>query len=478
MPNKLIFLDMSSVQISIMDSIKYEYITEEYDSDGSSNSCVTELKEKNSTRPLCIYVKTGEVCAHLVEVFRRVQKAGLTCKLNKCHFAQQSVEYLEDKKMLAQNFKFTKMCKSVEIKKPCRYGDKCRFAHTVSQLRTSCRFGDECRLVYFTTAGVCWNRGNISICKFKHPSETKENFNSRTVLMRLVAEQRKEKVKVRVKSKWFVEKDIRPLVRCLNDERFDNSPGVTVSNCNPQDVLNFLMLLKQNNQINEDDYIFGPLYPNKRKGQVSRDENGSAIPAEFQLVITGKCKFNETLQYGVHREVGEEVGLYIEHPQCLRNQTQVRRHTFFSCNINDTVNITRDIYTGGYIPSYPYKNEMDDFYSKVGCLIYGNKTSVHNYMRGNIVQWDNEDQIVGVGAVSVREAILILEDKVNSDGVYRNLCPVMVSPVMVSPVMVGLDGLDGLVEEPNDTIEEVLSRLSLCDDPLKPVLKRQANILF
>jgi hypothetical protein len=250
-------------------------------------------------------------------------------------------------------------------------------------------------------------------------------------------------------------------VRCFNDDLFDIGPGVTVSAYKPQDVLNFLSLLKQNNQINEDDYIFGPLYPNKKKGQVSRDENVSPAPAEFQLAITGKCKFNESAQCGVRREVGEEVGLSINSPQCLRNQTQVDRHTFFSCNINDTVNITRDIYTGGYIPSYPYKNERDDFYSKVGCVVYGNKNSVYNYMHQNIVQWDNEDQIIGVAAVSVREAIHLL----SQTNVSCSLHPMMVNPV-------------GLVEEPTDSIEQLLSRLFICDVPPKPVLKRQSNILF
>ena len=433
-----------------MDSIKYEYIAEEYDSNGKSNSCVSELKE--NMRPMCMYVKTGSVCSHMLEVFRRVREAGLTCKLSNCHFPQQKVEYLRDKKKLEQNYKFSKMCKSVGSDKPCvNPKGQCKFAHSFDQLQiVVCGFGDKCRRVYWNTTGVCLNRGD-NVCNFKHPSETKENFKSRTALKRLVFEGRN----VQVKSKRFAENDIRPLVRCFIDEEdlFDNDPVVVVSDYKPHDVLNFLMLLKQNNQINEDDYIFGPLYANKGKG-------------EFQLAITGKCKFNETLQHGLHREVGEEVGLYINRPQCLRNQTQVDKHTFFSCNINDTINITRDIYTGEYIPSYPYKNERDDYYSKVGCILYGNKNSVRNYMRETIVQWDNEDRIIGVAAVSVREAILILEDKINRDSVYRNLCPVMVSPVV------------GLVEDPIDTIEQLLSSLGLSDIPTNPVLKRQSNILF
>ena len=82
-------------------------------------------------------------------------------------------------------------------------------------------------------------------------------------------------------------------------------------------------------------------------------------------------------------------------------------------------------------------------------------------MRETIVQWDNEDQIIGVAAVSVREAIHLL----SQTNVSCSLHPMMVNPV-------------GLVEEPTDSIEQLLSRLFICDVPPKPVLKRQSNILF
>ena len=40
----------------------------------------------------------------------------------------------------------TCMCKSVGTKFPCRYGDRCRFAHTIDELEVPrCRFGDKCK---------------------------------------------------------------------------------------------------------------------------------------------------------------------------------------------------------------------------------------------------------------------------------------------------------------------------------------------
>lgn len=424
------------------------------------SSRIAELKERKNERQLCISVKNKTACPH-----------GSRCRFSHSRDNAYEVisrrsegfQLLGNKDKLAQNLKFSKMCKSVGTNKPCPHGENCRFAHNLNQLQIApCGFGDDCRRVYFNKAGLCWNVRNSPICNFQHSSETKENFYSRTKLNRVHLEEMKANVKV--KSIQVKEKDISPLVRCFDEgeELFNAEAGVEVSGYKKEDVLNFLMLLRQNNQISEEDYIFGPLYPNKRRGKVLRDDNGAPIPAEFQLAVTGKCKFNESAQFGIRREVGEEVGLSIDHPRSLRNQTQVGQHMFFSCNINNTKNIVRDIYEEGkYIPSYPYKNEMDDRCSKVGCVIYGNKTVVHNYMSGNIVQWDNEDKIIGVVAVSVREAIHLL----SQTDVSRNLRPVMVLPV-------------GLVEEPMDTIEQVLSRIFISDVPPKPVLKRQSNILF
>jgi len=58
--------------------------------------------------------------------------------------------------------KGTKMCKSTMSGMTCKYGDKCQFAHNMSELvLVPCRFGQSCK------------RGD---CTFTHPTETKESY--------------------------------------------------------------------------------------------------------------------------------------------------------------------------------------------------------------------------------------------------------------------------------------------------------------
>lgn len=94
-------------------------------------------------------------------------------------------EVLANKEGLEEQLTKTRMCQSVG-KAKCRHGDNCRFAHSLDELRIStCFFKDECRFVKFVGDKVVDN-GNKK-CTHKHPSETEENFLSRTGLDRYKA---------------------------------------------------------------------------------------------------------------------------------------------------------------------------------------------------------------------------------------------------------------------------------------------------
>jgi len=60
----------------------------------------------------------------------------------------------------------TKMCKSVALGIKCKYMTKCTYAHSVEELKiVNCSFGNKCK--------------NGSTCKFKHLTESKEEYVAR-----------------------------------------------------------------------------------------------------------------------------------------------------------------------------------------------------------------------------------------------------------------------------------------------------------
>ena len=63
----------------------------------------------------------------------------------------------------------SRMCSSVKTGNSCRYGEKCRFAHNLEELKPStCFFGNDCRLLYDSKS-----------CLFLHPCETKNEYCER-----------------------------------------------------------------------------------------------------------------------------------------------------------------------------------------------------------------------------------------------------------------------------------------------------------
>ena len=92
-------------------------------------------------------------------------------------------EILADKEKLASSLTKTRMCNSVDKNEPCTHGDKCRFAHNLTELKIStCIFEDRCRFVRMWN-GKLYNNGD-KICNHKHPQENKEDFMSRVGLDR------------------------------------------------------------------------------------------------------------------------------------------------------------------------------------------------------------------------------------------------------------------------------------------------------
>lgn len=94
----------------------------------------------------------------------------------------KAFELLEDKKKGGANLLKTRMCRSTETGEECPHGDRCRFAHTLSELRISeCFFGDRCKFVrcHRSHEGVYFNNTG-KFCNHLHPGETHECFFKRT----------------------------------------------------------------------------------------------------------------------------------------------------------------------------------------------------------------------------------------------------------------------------------------------------------
>jgi hypothetical protein len=73
----------------------------------------------------------------------------------------------------------TRMCNSVYEKTTCRYGDKCLFAHKVSDMvKKPCAHDSECKLVEQLSEGVYQNTHKFT-CSFWHPEETEMSYASR-----------------------------------------------------------------------------------------------------------------------------------------------------------------------------------------------------------------------------------------------------------------------------------------------------------
>lgn len=82
----------------------------------------------------------------------------------------------------------TQMCNSVFTGEECLYKEKCRFAHSKSELLVfDCPFGSNCHYVKNKSNGV-YTSVEGKFCRNKHPGETKDNFCSRTFKKKIFSE--------------------------------------------------------------------------------------------------------------------------------------------------------------------------------------------------------------------------------------------------------------------------------------------------
>ena len=98
---------------------------------------------------------------------------------NRYRIRSDAFDSLTKKDKQAEVFKFTSICNSVTLNKPC-YHRNCRFAHSVEQLRNrECRFFSECKFVEFIGDGLYKNRkfGHTGKkCSCLHPGENKRSL--------------------------------------------------------------------------------------------------------------------------------------------------------------------------------------------------------------------------------------------------------------------------------------------------------------
>ena len=99
--------------------------------------------------------------------------------------SQRSSAYdvLADKEKLASSLQKTRMCNSLDTNEPCQHQDKCRFAHSLDELKISdCLFGQRCRFVQMSNGELVNTDNTTKVCAHKHQQENIQSFMRRTGL--------------------------------------------------------------------------------------------------------------------------------------------------------------------------------------------------------------------------------------------------------------------------------------------------------
>ena len=90
----------------------------------------------------------------------------------------EAFEKLANKDSISDRLYKTSICKSVLNKEECLHGSKCRFAHSLEELRTSCcLFGKDCRFV--KCINDSWTNMGNKMCSHMHPDESRQDFLTR-----------------------------------------------------------------------------------------------------------------------------------------------------------------------------------------------------------------------------------------------------------------------------------------------------------
>ena len=90
----------------------------------------------------------------------------------------EAFEKLANKESLSDRLYKTSICRSVINNEECLHGAKCRFAHSLEELRTSCcLFGKDCRFV--KCINDSWTNMGNKMCTHMHPDESRQDFLTR-----------------------------------------------------------------------------------------------------------------------------------------------------------------------------------------------------------------------------------------------------------------------------------------------------------
>lgn len=147
-------------------------------------------------------------------------------------------------------------------------------------------------------------------------------------------------------------------------------------------------------RLDSEHYILCPLYPPSRKHPYG----------DFQIGVTGKLENRinskkplESNIEGIDRELREEIGIQPKFYSDIKPSVIRPRENWVSyiLNIEDTLPTL-----GGRIDIKKPKGPPN----RVGCIVYGDMNSIREYMNSDIRPYTDNDGIVGVVAISVKEA--------------------------------------------------------------------------
>jgi len=96
----------------------------------------------------------------------------------------KQLEQLKNTGDLSKRLEKTRMCVSVSLGVPCKFLEKCKFAHSIEDLNVAqCIFDKDCSYVEFTEDGIWKNVNTHKICGFIHPKETMCNYIDRVKII-------------------------------------------------------------------------------------------------------------------------------------------------------------------------------------------------------------------------------------------------------------------------------------------------------
>ena len=102
-----------------------------------------------------------------------------TPKMERDQQVEKGLRFLTNKTEMRTSLKSTKMCNSVILKKKCRHGTNCRYAHSIDDLQVAeCFFKESCNHVR-KSGNDYVNSSTNKKCSFIHPGESMQCYSCR-----------------------------------------------------------------------------------------------------------------------------------------------------------------------------------------------------------------------------------------------------------------------------------------------------------